>query len=130
MSFPGKPILSLDFDGVIHDYHRGWQNGVIYGFITPGFFEWAKKAEEHFSLVIYSSRSKSPEGIAAMKDWLQGQFSTWLLARGGMASPPQFEFALAKPPAFLTIDDRALQFAGSWEDFEPSRLLTFRPWNT
>ena len=34
-----------------------------------------------------------------------------------------------KPPALMTIDDRALTFTGKWADFAPDSLLRFRPWN-
>jgi len=112
-----KPILCLDFDGVIHSYEKGWQDGEIYGTPTAGFEEWALQAYPHFRLVIYSSRSK--EGSQPMKNWM---------LRHGL-NPDLFEFAHEKPAAFLTIDDRALTFQGRWEDFDPALLLMFRPWN-
>jgi hypothetical protein len=36
-------------------------------------------------------------------------------------------FPLEKPPAFLTIDDRALLFTGTWPDV--GKLKAFKPWN-
>jgi hypothetical protein len=115
-----KPILCIDFDGVIHSYEKGWQNGVIYGTPTPGFFEWAKQAQNYFQLMIYSSRSTGAEGIYAMRDWL---------AKYPESKEIDLEFAWEKPAAFLTIDDRALTFNGDWNAFDPTELIRFKPWN-
>lgn len=119
-----KPILCLDFDGVIHKYSRGWQDGSIYDGITEGFVEWATEAKDFFQLVIYSSRSKTPEGIEAMKEWLAAQWADE--ERIGVSD---FEFASEKPPSFITIDDRALTFNGDWGSYDSEQLLKFKPWN-
>lgn len=130
---PDKPILCLDFDGVIHSYERGWQGGDIYGSVTPGFFEWVLEAQEYFRLVIYSSRSKEPAGLQAMQRWIENENINWLIRMNdpGKANYEgfTFEYASEKPPAFLTIDDRALTFDGSWGALDPRLLLQFKPWN-
>jgi hypothetical protein len=130
-----KPILAIDFDGVIHSYDRGWQDGSIYGTVVPGFFEWAERAKEHFRLVVYSSRSKTDEGLAAMKAWLIIQWlersnSDEVLEIDRHGSLAGFEFSHEKPPAFLTIDDRAIRFDGDWsaDYLDPATLLQFKPW--
>lgn len=125
-----KPILCIDFDGVIHSYERGWQDGVIYGSVTHGFFEWAEKASKLFDLVIYSSRSKDGGGRNAMAVWLHDQHAAWRKAEGKSGNDSlSFEFSHEKPKAFLTIDDRAIQFDGNWGSLEPSELRAFKPWN-
>ncbi len=128
-----RPTLCIDFDGVIHSYEKGWQNGVIYGTVTPGFWEWAEKATRLFKLVIYSSRSKDEAGLAAMMAWMIEQRKAWR-AIGGMHETPDplsFDFAHEKPAAFVTIDDRAIQFHGKWSipELEPEVLRDFKPWN-
>ena len=126
-----KPILCLDFDGVIHSYDHGWQDGTIYGTVVSGFFDWLKVAQEHFTIVIYSSRSKTPEGIAEMKKWLTAQNELYLAGsdKVDIFDGTAIAFASEKPPAFLTIDDRALQFNGNWYDdaWWPEKLLAFKP---
>jgi hypothetical protein len=116
------PILCIDFDGVIHRYSKGCQGGKIYDPPTEGFFDWAARAQKHFRLVIYSSRSNEDEGRLAMGQWLVDHLHKW----GGEVIA--FEIAASKPPAWLTIDDRALTFTGDWLDFPPERLLAFKPW--
>lgn len=115
-----RRILCLDFDGVIHDYKNGWQGGVIYGELTPGFLEWAECAAPLFELVVYSSRSKDPAGIEMMKIWLK--------SKGWDETKVRLQFAHEKPAAFLTIDDRALTFNGDWDHLNPVWLVTFQPW--
>jgi len=130
-----KPILVLDFDGVVHSYEKGWQDGSIYGTVTPGFFNWAVEAYKHFKLVIYSSRSKTPEGREAMETWLRTFIIPWRHEQMDRGTPNAkaelvFEYAHEKPPAWITIDDRAVTFSGRWDMpyLNPTELLNFKPW--
>lgn len=128
-----KPTLCIDFDGVIHSYEKGWQGGVIYGTVVSGFFEWVEMARYQFKLVIYSSRSKTDEGVVAMSTWLHQRRNEWLM-EGGERNPVEpltFEFAHEKPAAWLTIDDRAVRFDGKWDSPEllPEVLRSFKSWN-
>lgn len=127
----GKPILAVDFDGVVHSYEKGWQNGEIYGTLVPGFLAWSVAAARHFRLVVYSSRSKSAEHREAMKAWMRRQVVERLMPNEIDRWLAEFDFAAEKPPAFLTIDDRAIQFRGDWSVWwlQPDRLLKFKPWN-
>jgi hypothetical protein len=131
-----KPNLVIDFDGVIHSYSKGWQGGDIYGEIVPGFFEWAERAKKDFTLIIYSSRSGAHKTRQPMEDWLSVQLQGFLWDQQALGITSgltfkDFQFATTKPPAFVTIDDRAITFNGNWGDakFSPENLLTFKPWN-
>ena len=128
-----KPTICIDFDGVIHSYERGWQDGVIYGSVVPGFFEWVERVRYRFNLIVYSSRSKSDDGVMAMGLWLHEQRNQWI-KDGGQRDPGEpltMEFAHEKPAAWLTIDDRAICFTGDWSAAELSAdaLRSFKPWN-
>jgi len=134
----GKPILCLDFDGVLHSYTSGWKGaGIIPDEPTPGMVEFLDRAVDLFDVQIFSSRSSDPAGIPAMREWLRD----CILAHFDCAfhTPPEcarayaicdaLKFPTTKPPAFLTIDDRALRFDGNWSNFHPAKLKEFQPWN-
>jgi hypothetical protein len=125
----GKPILCLDFDGVIHSYASGWKGpDVIPDPPVAGAINFIRDALHHFRVAIYSSRSGQPGGIAAMQVWL-GQH----MHAHGMSEAEQLKIAAAiewpteKPPAAVTIDDRALTFDGTWPSMID--LIDFQPWN-
>ena len=120
------PIICVDFDGVIHSYSSGWHGvDVISDEPVPGAFEWLIDLLENASdgqpvPVVYSSRSKEVGGVRAMKEWFFAYgFPLDLLSR--------LEFPTQKPSAFLTIDDRAICFDGTFPSAKD--MLGFKPWN-
>jgi aromatic ring-cleaving dioxygenase len=133
MSEKFRPILCVDFDGVVHSYDRGWYDSSIYGEATTGFFEWLERVTGQFKVVIYSSRSKSAEGLAEMSLWLHEQHRKWIDATQQPQPAPalDIEFTDRKPAAWLTIDDRAVCFAGKWDapELQPEAMRAFKPWN-
>lgn len=118
-----KPILLLDFDGVLHSYSSGWLGAAqVPDPPVPGAFEFVTRAQEHFAVQVYSTRSSVYEGLCAMRHWL--------LDRGMPAQVVrQIDFPTLKPPAFLTIDDRTICFDGDFAKLDPQQLLQFRPWH-
>jgi hypothetical protein len=125
-----KPILCLDFDGVIHSYSSGWKGAdVIPDPPVPGAIAFMLKALPHFQVVIFSSRSHQAGGTTAMKKWLkENAGATWYESPAGPGIE-DVQFVNEKPPAFVTIDDRALCFNGNWDNYDPEWLLGFKPWN-
>ncbi len=126
-----KPILCVDFDGVIHSYTSGWKGACqIPDPPVKGALPWLWKASEWWDVQIYSSRTKEPGAIEAMRVWL---FRHANLAFGDDDAAERFlsciTFPEQKPPAVLTIDDRAITFEGEWSELDPCALLDFKPWN-
>lgn len=127
-----KPILCVDFDGVVHSYTTPWERAdIIPDPPVPGAIAWLAQAAAHFVVVIYSSRSKSPAGIEAMAAYIAAHALHQLGPDHPMAVAvgDVLEFSASKPPAFLTIDDRAICFNGDWSALDPAELLKFKPWN-
>jgi hypothetical protein len=127
----GKPILCVDFDGVIHSYTSGWQGAcVIPDTPVTGAFDWLYRASEWWDVQVYSSRSKEPGAIDAMKAWFRKHADDEFqgLATGALLLDV-LSFPTQKPAANMTIDDRALCFEGSWAAIDARALLDFKPWN-
>jgi hypothetical protein len=130
-----KPILCLDFDGVLHSYVSGWKGAhFIPDPPVPGAMAFLIEAVKHFNVAIFSSRSNQEGGILAMRSWID----YWLDKEFGWnKGPDAFEgansvrnsvtYPTEKPAAMIAIDDRAITFTGEWPSIES--LLSFKPWN-
>jgi hypothetical protein len=150
-----KPILALDFDGVLHSYRSGWKGAHrIDDPPTDGAGLFLLRALRHFRVAITSSRSKSLRGRWAMRRFIRqllrdayfayssegdetwqsviGRPADWRPWTGGDVMDAADELAAKimwpwfKPAAFLTLDDRAITFEGAWPDVD--RLRGFKPW--
>lgn len=149
-----KPILVLDFDGVIHSYASGWKGAsVIPDPPVPGALEFIVAALGKFEVHILSSRSHQWGGKRAMKRWLRehlialgesevvtqdwwielvcehGHMEPWQVSNREAADSviSKIKWPWFKPPATVTIDDRALTFTGQWPAL--ADLRAFKPWN-
>jgi hypothetical protein len=125
-----KPILCLDFDGVIHSYASGWKGAdVIPDPPVDGAMKFIWDATDHFRVAIFSSRSNQPGGLSAMKAWVSHHFRGYWGTHATQADDKlsDIEWPTEKPAAMITLDDRALTFEGVWPDIET--LKEFQPWN-
>lgn len=125
-----KPILCLDFDGVIHSYASGWKGAdVIPDPPVDGAMKFIWDATEHFRVAIYSSRSGQAGGVSAMRAWLYHNFMAYWGTHATQADDrfSEIEWPQEKPSAMVTLDDRALTFEGTWPAIEA--LKDFQPWN-
>lgn len=123
-----KPILCLDFDGVVHSYSSGWQGAdMIPDPPVEGAIGFMLSALNHFDVVIFSSRSNQRGGLKAMQAWLRKHAgAAWYESPVGPGLE-DIRFVTEKPAALVTLDDRALTFDGTWPSMDI--LLTFKPWN-
>lgn len=133
-----KRTICLDFDGVIHSYRSGWKGvAVIPDGPVPGAIEFITQLmSEGYEVAIYSARSRSFRGRRAMKRWLRGRLVIWYTAKTGNAGwgvrqrademVSAIKWPWFKPPAWVTIDDRAICFDGKWPTME--ELRAFKAW--
>ena len=142
-----KPILLLDFDGVLNSYLSGWQGARnIPDPPVEGAMDFICGAQVFFRVYIYSARSGQFGGKRAMKKWLRKHLEDHVLKENPEfieACPFNEDFRMServaaeilgvikfptkKPNAFLTIDDRCVRFDGIFPD--PGELVKFKPWH-
>lgn len=92
--------IAVDFDGVIHKYSKGYQDGKIYDEPMEGAVEALKTlGNEGYRLYLHTTRPYSIE----LKEWM---------TKHGL---PPMEVARTKPKAMIYIDDRGIRFT-SWKD--------------
>lgn len=108
-----KPTIAIDFDGTLHQY-TGWHDGRI-GDPNPGAVEFVTEAVKHFTVVVVSSRCNHTDGKQQIAEWMEKH-----------GFPAEVTVWASRPPAWVSIDDRAWQFRGQWPTIE--ELQAFQPW--
>ena len=46
--------IAIDFDGVIHDFSRGWHDGTCYGDPLPGSIQAIRELSKNFNVIIFT----------------------------------------------------------------------------
>jgi hypothetical protein len=102
-----KKRIAIDFDGVIHDYTHGWQDGAIHGGPVLGAIEAMERLlEEGFDILILTTRGSEAVQVELIRQWLRDyEFSAW----------DTIEITNEKHYALAYIDDRAVRFT-NWLD--------------
>jgi hypothetical protein len=122
-----KPLLLIDFDGVIYIDGPPTSDNSLNGDMVPGALEFMRGALLYFDIAINSHRSLQYPmgGVTAMRDWLLTQAlrvmpndTTWL---------HMIQFPLGQASAAVHIGARSITYAGQWPTH--SELLEFRPWH-
>lgn len=146
-----RPILCLDFDGVLSAYKGNWRGAtVIDEPPVPGAIEFVEAALDYFDVCVFSSRSHQPGGRMAMAEWMvhhgfpadlidwlgcansADPLDTWWRSRTlgtdffGADDHPKVRFPVEKPPFSVALDDRVLTFRGQFPTLDA--LRAFRAW--
>jgi hypothetical protein len=111
---PLRRTIAVDFDGVIHSYERGWQDGTIYGTPLPGTMDALQKLYSNdWRIVIFTCRVQDlqgeimPERVTAVLDWIDSHRDRHSFVID--------EVTNKKPnSAVVFLDDRAVRFQ-NWE---------------
>jgi hypothetical protein len=95
-SDPRNRRVAVDFDGPIHAYTRGWQDGRIYDEPTVGALEAIRGLAREFRIVVFTARTI----LDPVREWLDEHgFMEYIE-----------DVTNNKPQAQVYIDDRAVYF--------------------
>ena len=104
--------LSIDFDGVIHNFDKGYHDGTCYGDPLPGSLDALRSLSKKYRIIIFTAKAKPSRplvngmtGVELVAHWLE---------RHGVRDCVA-EITAEKPRAFLYIDDNAYRFS-NWTD--------------
>jgi len=99
--------IAVDFDGVIHAYTKGWQDGSIYDEPMPGTFDALRQLMTRHAVFVHTSRN--PEQVAT---WLIGHGMPCRVGYDGEFWNDQSSLLVTdrKLPALAYIDDRGVRF--------------------
>lgn len=108
--------VAVDFDGVLHTYERGWDDGTIYGDWVPGSVAALTQLMRQYAVFIHTTRS-----ARQVAQWIERQSGrgfecTTRVPRSGFWNERGVLLVTGqKLPAVAYIDDRAVRFT-AWPE--------------
>lgn len=111
--------LAIDFDGVIHNFDKGWHDGTCYGEPIEGALDTIKELSKEYNIIIFSAKVRPDRplvggktGYELVEEWLEKYNIRQHID----------EITYEKPRAEWYIDDKAIEFTNNWENIK-SKLL-------
>ncbi len=107
MSRRKRRTVAVDFDGVIHRYSKGWNDGTIYDPPVDGALAALERLHRRYDVVIFTTRvNPAMRGADTQMD----EIVRWLERHGFRKGQHYDDITHAKPAALVYIDDRGLHF--------------------
>lgn len=104
--------IAIDFDGVIHNFDKGYYDGTCYGEPIIGSLEALKNLSTKYKIIVFTAKAKpnrplvnGKTGLELVRDWLD---------KYGVLDYVS-EITSEKPRAILYIDDNGYRF-DSWKN--------------
>ena len=108
--------IVFDFDGVIHKYSKGWQDGKIYDEPVPGIKEVINELHKDYDIYVVTTRARDLGQQYQVEEYLKEH---------GI----EFDCVTSiKIPASVYIDDRAITFNPDNIDTLVHDIKNFQPW--
>jgi hypothetical protein len=104
--------IAIDFDGVIHNFDKGYYDGTCYGDPIPGSLEAVRELSKKYKIIIFTAKAKPNRPLVNGKTGTQ-LVGEWLDKHGILDCVS--EITSEKPRAFLYIDDNGYRFE-NWND--------------
>lgn len=104
--------IAVDFDGVIHDFSKGWHDGTCYGDPLPGSLDALRSLSKKFNVIIFTAKAKANRPLVNGMTGVQ-LVSNWLEKHDVLDCV--HEITSDKPRAQLYIDDKGYRFE-NWVD--------------
>ena len=104
--------IAIDFDGVVHNFDKGFHDGTCYGEPLDGSLDALKTLSSDYNIIIFTAKAKpnrplvnGKTGTELVKDWLKKHNVLQYVK----------EVTAEKPRAMIYIDDKGYYFT-NWSD--------------
>jgi len=104
--------IAIDFDGVIHNWDKGWHDGTCYGEPIEGAIDSIKELSKDYNIIIFTAKAKPSRplvngktGTELVQEWLE-KYNVMQYVK---------DITAEKPRSQIYIDDKGYHFQ-NWND--------------